>query len=78
MMNGKPVVVTPEDEIPIPVREHLKLAREKLKLNYLFWADSPKKNFETVKQMLAELDLAHDVAGGLETKLPTKVFLGQP
>lgn len=72
---GQPVVITPEDEIPIPVREHLQLAREKLKLNYLFWADTPKPCFENVKKMLAEPDLARDVAGGLETKLPPKAFL---
>ena len=75
IMNGMPIVITPEDEIPIPVREHLQLAREKLKLNYLFWADSPKKDFANVKKMLAEPDLAGDPAGGLETKLPPKAFL---
>ncbi len=75
MMNGKPLVITPEDEIPIPVREHLQLAREKLKLNYLFWADTPKKDFENVKKMLAEPDLANDPVGGLDAKLPPKAFL---
>jgi hypothetical protein len=73
---GKPVVITPEDEKAIPVREHLELAREKLKLNYLFWADRPKQHFAAVKQLLAEPDLSADPAGGLETKLPTKTFLG--
>ncbi|MBL9186618.1 MAG: hypothetical protein JNK23_03985 [Opitutaceae bacterium] len=75
MMNGKPLVITPEDEIPIPVREHLKLAQEKLKLNYLFWADNPKKDFANVKKLLAEPDLANDPAGGLDAKLPPKAFL---
>ncbi len=75
MMNGVPIVITPDDEVPIPVREHLQLAREKLKLNYLFWADSPKKDFANVKRMLTEPDLAGDPAGGLETKLPPKAFL---
>lgn len=72
---GQPIVITPEDEIPIPVREHLKLAQETLKLNYLFWANQPRKDFEAVKIMLAEPDLANDPAGGLETKLPPKAFL---
>ena len=76
--NGVPIVISPEDEIPIPVREHLKLAREKLKLNYLFWADSPKKDFASVQKLLAEPDLVGNPAGGLETSLPTKAFLGQP
>jgi hypothetical protein len=75
---GQPIVITPEDEIPIPVREHLRLAREKLKLNYLFWADNPKKDFANVKKLLAEPDLARDPAGGLETKLPSKAFLRRP
>lgn len=72
---GQPIVITPEDEIPIPVREHLKLAQETLKLNYLFWADQPKKDFAKVKELLAEPDLARDPAGGLETRLPPKAFL---
>jgi hypothetical protein len=75
---GQPIVITPEDEIPIPVREHLRLAQEKLKLNYLFWADNPKKDFANVKKLLAEPDLANDPAGGLETKLPSKAFLRRP
>ncbi|MEN9401365.1 MAG: hypothetical protein RL091_68 [Verrucomicrobiota bacterium] len=73
--NGLPIVITPEDEIPIPVREHLRLAQEKLKLNYLFWANYPKKGFENVKKLLAEPDLVDDPAGGLETRLPPKAFL---
>jgi hypothetical protein len=72
---GQPIVITPEDEIPIPVREHLKLAQESLKLNYLFWADHPRKDFEHVKKLLAEPDLANDPAGGLDAKLPPKAFL---
>jgi hypothetical protein len=72
---GEPIVITPEDEIPIPVREHLQLAQKQLKLNYLFWADTPKKDFENVKKLLAEPDLANDPAGGLDAKLPPKAFL---
>ena len=75
MFNGKPLVIEPGDEIPIPVREHLQVAREKLKLNYLFWATFPPQDFENVKKLLAEPDLANDPAGGLETKLPPKAFL---
>lgn len=75
MMDGKPIVISPEDEIPIPVREHLNLAKGKLKLNYLFWAETPKKDFESVRIMLAESDLANDPAGGLEATLPAKAFL---
>jgi hypothetical protein len=77
-LNGKPIVITPEDEKPIPVREHLQLAREKLKLNYLFWANVPKEHFENVKRLLAEPHLAGDPAGGLETTLPPKAFLRPP
>lgn len=73
--NGTPITITPEDEIPIPVREHLRLAQTQLKLNYLFWADTPKQDFELVKIMLAEPDLANDPAGGLEATLPRKAFL---
>ncbi len=63
-----------QDEDPIPVREHLKLARETLKLNYLFWSAFPRANFERVKQMLAEPDLAADPAGGLVSDIPLKAF----
>ena len=75
MRNGVPIVITAEDEKPIPVREHLRLARETLKLNYLFWSSTPRKNFENVKTMLAEPDLAGDPAGGLRAELPPKAFL---
>ena len=76
--NGEPIVITREDEIPIPVREHLKLAQGKLKLNYLFWSASPKEHFENVKELLAEPDLAGDPAGGLESEIPLKAFLHRP
>lgn len=73
--NGKQVVITAADEKPIPVREHLQLAREKLKLNYLFWAATPANRFANAVKLLAEPDLAADPAGGLETRIPTKAFL---
>lgn len=73
--NGQPIVITPEDEIPIPVREHLELAQRTLKLNYLFWADYPRKDFENVKKLLAEPDLVNDPAGGLHAALPPKAFV---
>jgi hypothetical protein len=69
------VKVAPEDEVPIPVHEHLTLAREKLKLNYLFWSASPRQCFENVKTLLARPDLAGDPAGGLDATLPAKTFL---
>lgn len=69
------LVIQPGDETPIPVREHLQLAQEKLKLNYLFWSSSPEEDFARVVKMLAEPDLANDPAGGLEAKLPPKAFL---
>lgn len=68
-------VVSAEEEIPIPVREHLRLAQERLKLNYLFWSASPIECLENVKAMLAEPDLAGDPAGGLDLRRPTKAFL---
>ena len=71
----KSVVIDPQDEAPIPVREHLKLAQDKLKLNYLFWSAGPKPHFENVKKLLAEPDLAGDPAGGLETRVPERAFL---
>lgn len=74
-MNGQPIVITPEDEQLIPVRDHLVLAQQKLKLNYLFWSDQIPEAFANVQKLLAEPDLAHDPAGGLETKLPPKAFL---
>lgn len=67
-------VVTPAEEVPIPVREHLKLAQEKLKLNYLFWSARPRANLENVIKLVAEPDLAGDPAGGLESRMPTKLF----
>ena len=67
--------IEPGDETPIPVREHLKLARETLKLNYLFWSASPRDCFENVKRMLAETDLAGDPAGGLVTAIPSRAFV---
>lgn len=70
------VAVTPEEETPIPVREHLRLAQEKLKLNYLFWAAHPKGCLDNVKRMLAEPDLAKDPAGGLDGRCPPRAFLG--
>ncbi len=74
--NAKPVIViTPEDEALIPPREHLKVAQEQLKLNYVFWAMKPADAFAEVKKMLAAPDLASDPAGGLETALPLKAFL---
>ncbi len=72
--DGSPIIITAEDERPIPVREHLQLAKEKLKLNYLFWSATPAKNFAAVVKMLAEPDLAADPAGGLVTAIPRKVF----
>lgn len=70
--------IEPGDETPIPVREHLKLARETLKLNYLFWSASPRECLENVKRMLAEPDLAGDPAGGLETRMPDRAFVRRP
>ena len=67
--------VTAEDEIPIPIRDFLKLAQDKLKLNYIFWSTYPPSCFENVKKFLAEPDLVSDPAGGLATQLPSKVFL---
>lgn len=72
---GVPIVITAEDEVPFPIRAHLQLAQEKLKLNYLFWATHPRKDFERVKAFLAEPDIARDPAGGLVAKLPPKAFL---
>lgn len=69
------VAVDPKDETPFPPREHLKLAQEQLKLNYLFWSASPRPCFENVKKMLAEPDLAGDPAGGLDARCPAKAFL---
>jgi hypothetical protein len=66
--------IEPGDETPIPVREHLDLARKTLKLNYLFWSASPRECLANVKRMLAEPDLAGDPAGGLVTALPTRAF----
>jgi hypothetical protein len=69
------VVVTAEEEQPIPVREHLRLAQNTLRLNYLFWSAHPKECLEHVKRLLAEPDLAGDPAGGLHAQCPTKAFL---
>jgi hypothetical protein len=65
----------PGDEIPFPVRDHLRLAQQTLKLNYLFWSANPANCLDNVKKLLAEPDLAGDPAGGLESRLPPKAFL---
>lgn len=67
-------VVTPEEEKPISPREHLRLARETLRLNYLFWSASPREAFNRVAAMLGEPDLAVDPAGGLEARVPQRAF----
>jgi hypothetical protein len=69
------VKVDPQDETPIPVRDHLKLAQDQLKLNYLFWSATPGPCLENVKKMLAEPDLAADPAGGLDARRPARAFL---
>lgn len=69
------VPVTAEEEKPIPVREHLRLAQERLKLNYLFWSANPRECLANVATTLAEPDLAGDAAGGLDARVPTKVFV---
>lgn len=66
--------VSPDEERPIPVREHLELAQETLKLNYLFWSAHPRANFENVIRLLAEPEFAGDPAGGLDSRLPVKAF----
>ena len=75
--HGKQLVLQIQyKETPIPVREHLRLAQERLKLNYLFWSSHPKECFENVKKLLAEPDLVNDPVGGLNTALPSKAFVG--
>ena len=69
------LVVAPEDEALLSPREHIKLAREQLKRNHLFWAMKPAEAFDAVKKPLAEPDLAADPAGGLIAALPPKAFL---
>lgn len=66
--------VTAEEEKPIPAREHLRLAHDTLRLNYLFWSASPKEHFARVAAMLAEPDLAADPAGGLHAAIPARAF----
>ncbi len=75
VFNGQPIVITAEDEKPIPMRDFLRLAQDVLKLNYLFWATAPEENFELVKKFVAEPDIARDPAGGLSAQLPAKAFL---
>jgi hypothetical protein len=67
--------VVPGDEVPFPVREHLQMAQNRLKLNYVFWFMDPAHLNDDVIKLLAEPDLAGDPAGGLETRLPPKAFL---
>jgi hypothetical protein len=72
------VAVTREEEQPIPVREHLKLAQDTLKLNYIFWSAYPQACLENVKRMLVQPDLVGDPAGGLDATCPKKAFLNTP
>lgn len=74
-LDGRPIVITPEDEKLFPISAHLKLAHDTLKLNYLFWATNPSDGFETVKEFLARPEFADDPAGGLHAQLPPKAFL---
>ena len=67
--------VVPGDEIPFPVREHLQMAQQKLRLNYVFWFMDPEHLNSEVIKLLAEPDLAGDPAGGLDTRIPPKAFL---
>jgi len=67
--------VTADEEKPIPPRDFLQLARETLKLNYLFWSASPRPHFAAVAEMLAEPDLAADPAGGLDARIPARAFV---
>ncbi len=67
--------IKPGDEVPWPVREHLALAQNTLKLNYVFWSMQPPNCFENAVKMLSEPDLINDPAGGLFTNLPPKAFL---
>lgn len=69
------VKVDPADEVPIPVREHLRLAQTNLKLNYLFWSATPQRCFDQVKEMLSAPGLSGDPAGGLDPRLPSRAFL---
>jgi hypothetical protein len=71
-------VVTPEEEKPIPPREHLELARATLKLNYHFWSASPRESLARVAAMLTEPDLAADRAGQLDARVPTAAFVAPP
>ena len=72
------VEVTAAEEQPIPTREHLRLARETLRLNYLFWSVNPRPFFLRAAAMLAEPDLASDPAGGLDPRPPTRLHLESP
>ncbi|MBP7141433.1 MAG: hypothetical protein KBA71_05955 [Opitutaceae bacterium] len=74
-LDGKPIVITAQDEKLFPVSAHLKLAHDTLKLNYLFWATDPRDGFEAVKKFLAGPAVAGDPAGGLHAELPPKAFL---
>lgn len=75
VLDGKPIVIMPEDEKLFPISAHLELARDTLKLNYLFWATNPSDGFEAVKEFLARPEFADDPAGGLNAQLPPKAFL---
>lgn len=74
-LDDKPIVITAEDEKLFPISAHLTLARDTLKLNYLFWATTPRDGFEAVKDFLASPAVAGDPAGGLHAELPPKAFL---
>jgi hypothetical protein len=74
-LDGKPIVITPEDEKLFPISAHLKLAQDTLRLNYLFWATTPADGFEAVRKFLAGPTVANDPAGGLDARLPSKAFL---
>lgn len=54
----------------IDVARSFAFARDELKLNYLFWANSPREGFERVLRMFDSPDFPADEAGGLETALP--------
>ena len=70
----KAVAVDPKDEEPFPPGEIFRFARDRLKLNYLFWSASPRACFRNVQQWMESDDFPKDAAGGLDARCPERAF----
>lgn len=71
---GGKLSISAEDKIRFPPGDIFRLARDELKLNYLFWAITPSEDFQAVQAWMKSADFPKDAAGGLDDRIPAKAF----